>query len=75
VVTDLRFIKPVSLWRVILRPYETFDVCRSVGDTRGTTDVVCLIFGTGRAQCNRQNSIVLTWRRCETLRLCSVCLT
>ena len=45
-VRDLTFIKPVSLWSVIRRPYETFDVLRSVGDNEGATDTVCLIFGT-----------------------------
>ena len=45
-VRDLTFIKPVSLWSVIRRPYETFDVLRSVGDNEGATDAVCLIFGT-----------------------------
>jgi len=73
VVTDLTFIKPLSLWSVIWRPYEAFDVFRCVGDNQGATDAaVCLTFGTDRAQCNRHSSIVLTWRRCETLRLCSV---
>jgi hypothetical protein len=46
VVTDLTFIKPISLWSVKWRPYETFGVFRSVGDNQGATDAVCLIFGT-----------------------------